>query len=140
MTDDRAGGPLDVETLGVLARRASTHPLVTGWQFQPDTVSPRRLELTLDADQYPDAVETVRLDVRWFAGDEYTVHYLESRGDERWQCRWDRHPKPAAPMAHFHPPPDADGVDPSHIETTNHLGVLFAVMEWVTDRLETVHE
>jgi hypothetical protein len=115
------------------------HPLVVDWALRPDAVSPRRLELLLDAAQYPDTVETVRLNVRWFVGGEYTVHYLESRGEDRWQYRWDRHPKPATPVAHFHSPPDVDGVEPSPIETANHLGVLFAVLEWVTERVETLH-
>lgn len=142
MTDDeRASGPLDVATLDVLARRAETHPLVDGWAVRPDSLSPRRLELQLDAAQYPGPVADVRLDVHWFEGGDYAVHYLETRGDDVWQCRWDRHPKPGEPRAHFHPPPDASAaVEASGIDATHHLGVLFAVLEWVESRVETLHD
>lgn len=138
---DYSGGPLDVATLEVLAQRAGTHPLVDGWAFQPDAVSPRRLELRLDDDQYPSSIDAVRLDVRWFEGGDYTVHYLETRGDEIWQCRWDRHLKPGEPNAHFHPPPDAGTtVEPSSLQTTHHLGVMFGVLDWVTERIVQLHE
>lgn len=135
------GGPIDVATLRTLGRRARGHPLVEDWAFRPDAISPRSLEIRLDSSQYPATVESVRLDVRWYEGDQYTVHYVESHGDEAWQCRWDRHPKPDGPMDHFHPPPDADGpVTASDLEGTHHLEVLFAVLEWLDGRLEALHD
>jgi len=138
---DYAGGPLDVATLTVLGQRAQSHPLVETWTLQPDSVSPRWLELPLDDGQYPTVVDSVRLDVRWFEGGEYTFHYLETRPDDRYQCRWDRHPKPDAPTPHFHPPPDAaSNPESTDIDDTHHLGVLFAVLEWVEHRLERLHE
>lgn len=137
--EDYSGGPLDVPTLEVLAQRASFHPLVEEWALQPDAVSPRRLELLLDDDQYPPSIDAVRFDIRWFDGGDYTIHYLETRGDAVWQCRWDRHPKPGAPTAHFHPPPDASSVEPSTLHATHHLDVLFGVLDWVTERVERLH-
>lgn len=138
---DYSGRPLDIATLDVLAHRADTQPLVEGWAFQPDAMSPRRLELHLDADQYPPSLERARLDIRWFEGGDYTFHYHESRGGDVWQCRWDRHPKPGAPKAHFHPPPDAaSDVEPSRLQATHHLDVLFAVLDWVTNRIEQLHD
>lgn len=152
---ERPSGPLDTTTLEVLARRAGSHPLVLEWRFRPDSLSPRHLELQLDAAQYPSAVASARLDIRWFEGGDYSVHYLEHGSPtddiETWQCRWDRHPKPDAPRAHFHPPPDADeGVEPSPIDGDegergedhyqhHHLDVLFAVLDWLDDRLRDVH-
>lgn len=134
-------GPLDVATLRALARRADSHPLVDDWRFQPDGISPRVLELHLDPDQYPPPVGHVRIDVRWFETDDYTVHYLETRADSVWQCRWDCHPKPDARRAHFHPPPDAaDNVDPSELGESHYLDVLFAVLDWVTGRVEDLHD
>ena len=139
--EDWSGGPLDVATLEVLARRGDTHPLVENWAFQPDAVSPRRLELALDDGQYPPPVEAARLDVRWFEGDDYAIHYLERRDDDVWQCRWDRHPKPGEPDEHFHPPPDADAaVEPSDFQGTHHLGILFGVLGWIPERVERLHE
>lgn len=141
MSDEYTGGPLDVATLDVLAQRAAAHPLVDGRAFEPESLSPRRLELPLDDAQYPPAVDAVRLDVRWFEGDDYTIHYLETRDGEHWQCRWDRHPKPGEPSTHFHPPPDAaTTVDPAEFQTGHHLGVLFGVLDWVSERIEQLHE
>ena len=135
-----SGGPLDVPTLDAMAQRATTHPLVDGWAFQPDSVSPRRLELLLNDEQYPSPVEKAQLDVRWFEGGDYTVQYLETRGEDIWQCRWDRHPKPGAPRVHFYPRPDAaTSVEPSTLQSTHHLGVLFGVLDWLTERVERLH-
>jgi hypothetical protein len=130
---------LDVPTLDVLGERAASHPLVETWAFRPDALSPRRLEIRLDAGQYPAVVEAARLDVRWFEGGDYALHYVESRGTERWQCRWDRHHKPDGPRTHFHPPPAADGVEPSTLDATHHLAVLFAVLDWIRERVATLH-
>ena len=133
-------GPLDAPTLEVIAQRAVTHPLVDGWAFRPDAMSPRRLELSLAEGQYPSLITEARLDVRWCEGGDYTVHYLETRDDDVWQCRWDRHPKPGAPRAHFHPPPDAAAdVEPSTPRATHHLGVLFGVLNWITERIERLY-
>lgn len=140
MSGEPSGGALDVATLELIAKRATTHSLVEGWAFRPDAMSPRRLELTLDVDRYPGAVEAVRLDVRWFEGGDYTVHYLEVRGEDVWQCRWDRHPKPGGPTAHFHPPPDAaPTVEPSDLGARHHLDVPFAVLDWIESRVERLH-
>jgi len=137
---DPSGDPLDVHTLETLGRRAVTHPLVDRWAFRPDDLSPRRLELTLDADRFPASVEAARLDIRWFEGGDYTFHYPELGSEDVWQCRWDRHPKPGAPKEHFHPPPDASAVvKPSDVESSHHLGVLFFVLDWIDDRLEQWH-
>lgn len=134
-------GPLDVATLDVLAQRAISHPLVEGRAFQPDAMSPRRLEVHLDDEQYPATVTAARLDIRWYDGGDYAFHYLETREDARWQCRWDRHPKPGESTGHFHPPPDADStVEPSPLQATHHLGVLFDVLDWITDRVERLHD
>ncbi|MFC4248005.1 hypothetical protein ACFOZ7_13815 [Natribaculum luteum] len=138
--EEAPSGPLDVPTLEVLARRATTHPLVSDWDFRPDTISPRVLELRVDREQYPVDVSGVRVDVRWFVGGDYTVHYLEYREDETWQCQWGRHPKPDAPREHFHPPPDAASpAEPSPLESNHHLGVLFDVLEWVEKRVQQLH-
>jgi hypothetical protein len=139
--EDDASGALDVATLSIVARRTESHPLVEGWTFEPDSMSPRRLEVHLDASQYPRSVTDVRLDVRWFEGGDSTFHYLESHKRDDWQCRWDCHPKPEAPRAHFHPPPDAAArVEESGVDESHHLGVCFAVLEWIESRLEALHE
>ena len=85
--DDHTGGPLDVATLEVLARRAETHSLVNDWAFRPDRISPRRLALQLDDGQYPESVDAARVDVRWYEGGEYTFHYLESWEGDTFESR-----------------------------------------------------
>ena len=140
-SEEYSSGPLDVPTLEVLAQRAVTHSLVDGWALQPESMSPRRLELYLEENQYSSPITEARLDVRWFEGGDYTVHNLETRDDDILQCHWDRHPKPGAPKAHFHPPPDATSdVEPSSLQATLHLGVLFGVLDWITERIEQLHE
>lgn len=141
MTDvESTSGPLDVATLEVLARRAADHPLVEDWAFEPGSLSPRYLEVALDAEQYPAPVEAAHLDVRWFEGGDYTFHYVESRAETDWQCRWDRHPKPDEPRAHYHPPPDASvDVESSDLDATHHLGVLFAVLDRIQTRVARLH-
>jgi hypothetical protein len=142
VTDESfSGGPLDIATLEVLAQRAESHPLVDGWRFQPDQMSPRHLELTLAEEQYPGPVEPARLDVRWYESGDYSVHYLETRTDDRWQCRWDRHPKPDAPRAHVNPPPDANSVgEAAGFQDGHHLAVLFGILDWLTERIETLYD
>ena len=144
---EAATGPLDVSTLEVLARRSVSHPLVSGREFRPDSISPRVLELTLDPTQYPETIDAARIDVRWFVGGDYTLHYLEQHADDTaepdtpWQCRWDRHPKPDASRAHFHPPPDATPVvEPSPIDSTHPIEVCFDVLEWIGGRIEALYE
>ncbi|WP_227379157.1 hypothetical protein [Haladaptatus halobius] len=136
-----SSGPLDIPTLTVLAQRAATHPLVSNWQFRPDSITPRVLELQVDSEQYPTAIHDVRVDIRWFEGGDYSVHYLEISADETWQCRWDRHPKPNTPTGHFHPPPTAeDTVEPSPLDADHHLDVLFAVLDWIGERVQELYD
>ena len=100
-----SSGLLDFPTHEVLAQRAITYPLVPTWESRPDPISPRVLELQLDRTRYPSVVCEVRIDVRWFVGGDYTVHYLEIREEETWQCQWDRDPKPEAPRSKVDPDP-----------------------------------
>lgn len=148
MPDDDTGteeelspsGPLDVPTLQTLAHRATTHPLVDDWTFDPSSASPRLLHISLDASAYPATVTAARIDIRWFVGDDYSVHYLEEHqhNAEPYQCRWDRHPKSTAPRSHVHPPPDAGDAELSALDP-HHLAVLFTVLDWVSDRVEQLY-
>lgn len=136
--DSLPQGRLDMTTLRTLGRRAATHPLVAAWSFEPTSTSPRYLEVELDADAYPVSVDAVRLEIHWFDTDDYYVHYIETRDTEYYQCRWDRHPKTDAPRCHFHPPPDAGTAVESPLET-HALEVLFTILDWVSERVETLH-
>lgn len=135
--DSHQSDHLDVPTLRTLAQRARTHPLVEGWEFDPSGLSPRQLRLRLRSSAYPAEVTAARLDIRWFATNDYSVHYLEIHDDETepFQCRWDRHPKTTAPRTHFHPPPAAGDAEPSSLDP-HHLDVLFTVLDWVAERVD----
>jgi hypothetical protein len=143
MRDEHDGTPesgrLDRTTMETLARRSETHPLVASWAFTPDRLSPRSLEITLDASAYPPYVDAVRLDIYWFVTGDYYVHYVEAHTDTRYQCRWDRHPKTDAPRTHFHPPPDAGEAESSPVGT-HHIDVLFEVLDWVSEHISALHD
>lgn len=134
-------GRLDVPTLQTIGQRAASHGLVESWAFDPSSLSPRLLRISLDSSAYPESVSTARLDIRWFTNGDYSIHYLETIGgkDARFQCRWDRHPKTDAPRAHFHPPPDAEAVEPSSL-APHHLSALFYTLDWVTARVTRLHD
>ena len=139
MTDELAGGPLDISTLETLGRRATTHPLVTDWRFRLDPISPHVLELTLDVGQYPAAVEASRLDMRWFTDETYSFHYREETADGAWECRFDHHPKPNLPDTHYHPPPNAGPAETSPLTEEQPLDCLFWVCDWIDERVATLH-
>lgn len=136
--EEAVTGHLDIPTLRTLARRAESHPLVDSWTFDPSSVSPRLLRLRLAPNAYPSAVTAARIDIRWFSTGDYSFHYLETRAADSYQCRWDCHPKPTAPRAHFHPPPDAGDAEPSSL-APHHLDALFTVLDWVSDRVEGLY-
>ena len=74
------------------------------------------------------SAESARFDVRWSLTDNYAFHYTD---DEGVDFRFDRHPKPDAPAAHFHTPPDASSepVEASCIRITESTLVVRAVLE-----------
>ena len=140
MDDDATGEPpttgrLDQPTMQTIGRRAQSHRLVESWEFVPDTLSPRSVEIALHPTLYPESVTTARIQIHWFVTGDYYFHYIESCGETQYQCRWDRHPKTNAPRTHFHPPPDAGEPVHSHIGT-HPLAVLFAVLDWISERVE----
>lgn len=136
---DSPSGVLDVPTLETLGRRAESHPLVADWRLEP-LVSPRRLVVEFDDTSYPARVVEARLDVRWFDTGDCSFHYVETHGDGEWQCRWDRHPKPAAPRAHVHPGPEAGPAEPSPLSDHDPLAVLFTVLDWTSERVATLFD
>lgn len=132
-------GRLDVPTLRTVGRRAVSHPLVASWRFRPSSAAPRNLEVEIDATAYPSGGDSVRLDVHWFTTGDYYFHYVENRETGAYQCRWDRHPKTDAPRTHFHPPPDAGTVEGSPLDG-HHLAVLLTVLDWISERVERLHD
>jgi len=138
---ETATGPLNEPTLRLLGTRAVENRLVVCQTFEPDAITPRWLRLGLDAERYPAAVAEATLNVRWFESGDYSFHYRECRdAADDCQCRWDRHPKPSSPRAHSHPAPTAGTAESSPVAATPPLAVLFAVLDWIADRVGMVHE
>jgi hypothetical protein len=108
MPDDH-GGEFGAISLPALRRIRTLwldiEPLVSDTRYD-SPVAPAELQVDL-ADGIGDA-DAARLDIRWSERGMYAFHYAGSDGID-W--RFDRHPNPHSPTAHFHPPPAATAAD-----------------------------
>lgn len=134
MTAGDASGPIDVATLRSVQRDLAEMPGVASASFEPSAEDPRQVWATLDSHRYPDRVRGARLDVRWFANGDFSVHYVERHDDgSTWQCRWDRHENPHDDRLHFHRPPDCERT--TSLDLSPHVrDVLPTVLQWVEER------
>ena len=133
---DGSTGPPDRQTLRLWERQFAATPLVAETAFEPRATEPRRLLATLDADAFPPAVSTATLDIRWFTTGDFSIHYVETMtDDERWECRWDRHPNPHNTRLHFHTPPDCSTVRDLSLESTHPIDVSTTVVAALQQRL-----
>jgi len=131
-------GPPDRQTLRLLEKHFASDPLVTETVFEPDTHEPRLLRIRLDVDRYPESVEIARLDGRWFANGDFSIHYAEADPDgSAWECRWDRYPNDHNTRVHFHRPPDGDEIEDLSLPSTHPLDVYSIVLAAVERRIET---
>ncbi|QAU12225.1 hypothetical protein EKH57_05540 [Halorubrum sp. BOL3-1] len=136
--DDGGGstGPPDRQILQLFERRLSSHPLVSTTAFDPGRFEPRRLQIRLDSEQFPDTVSVTRLDIQWFTTDDFSIHYVESHTTEtEWECRWDRHPNEHNTRLHFHRPPNSDDVTDLSLDSTHPMDVYATVLAAVEQRL-----
>jgi len=63
---------------------------------------PRSVEVTFDADIYPEEISQVYVDIELeFSGDFY-IHYVEQWAGRQKECRWDRHKNTHNSRDHFH--------------------------------------
>lgn len=129
-------GPPDRQTLRLLERVLGDEPTVDATAFEPDGYEPRLLRVRLDADRYPPPVTSARLDVRWFVGGDFSIHYVETTTDDHWECRWDRHPNPHGTRAHFHRPPDGEETEDLDLPSLHPLDVGSVVLSAVEHRIE----
>ncbi|KDE60533.1 hypothetical protein EL22_19785 [Halostagnicola sp. A56] len=133
--DERATGPIDVEVLRSVCRRLANDDRFRRVEFDPSPSRIRNLVARYDESLFPDRVQRARLEIRWYVGGDHSVHYLEESTDEtRWECRWDRHPKPVG-RTHFHPPPDA-GQAVSAEFPSDYRDVLSLVLTYVSERID----
>ena len=119
-------GPIDAGSLrDIWEVFAQEEPLVEAATLAPP-LDPHVLRIELTDGIGP--AESARFDVRWSLADNYAFHYTD---DEEVDFRFDRHPKPDAPTAHFHIPPDAPSkpVKASCIRVTETTLVARAVLK-----------
>ena len=132
-------GPPDRQTLRLLERQLTTDPLAAATQFDPNTHEPRLLTATLDTERYPDTVTDARIDIRWFTTGDFSIHYVETRGDNtHWECRWDRHPNTHNSRLHFHEPPTDIEVSDLDLASLHPLDVYSTVFEAIEQRIESL--
>lgn len=131
-------GPSDRQTLRLLERQLVSDSLVAETAFDPDPYEPRLLRAVLDTERYPGSVTAARVDIRWFTTDDFSIHYLESRGEDRWECRWDRHPNPHDTRLHFHDPPAAVAVSSLDLSSLHPLDVYATVFDAIEQRVESL--
>jgi len=129
-------GPPDRQTLRLLERQLTSDPLVAEVQFEPDPYEPRLLHASLDTGRYPVSVTATQIDVRWFTTDDFSIHYLERRGDDQWECRWNRHPNTHNTRVHFHEPPTGAAVSNLDLSSLHPLDIYATVLESIEQRIE----
>ena len=110
MADDISGpvGPVEYSVLRQLRELfLNDEPLVDTATLD-DPANPTHLVV-----EFTSGLESPgRFEITWGASGAYRFHYTEQDGLD---FRFDRHPKADAPTAHFHPPSDADRVEPSFL-------------------------
>lgn len=131
-------GPPDRQTLRLLERQLASDSLVAETVFEPDPYEPRLLRASLAAGQYPESVTEARVDIRWFTTGDFSIHYLESRDGDLWECRWDRHPNTHNTRLHFHEPPTANDITELEFSSLHPLDVYSTVFDAVEQRIESL--
>ena len=100
----------------------------------------RHLRVDLSGDYYPNEV-SARFEIRWYRNDDFNIHYQEQRGEETWQCRWDRHPNVHNSLDHFHPPPAGSPIEARDADWPNdHRDVCRLVLDYLEERIEALWE
>lgn len=130
-------GPPDRQTLRLLDRHFASDSLVRETAIAPNPHEPRSLLVSFDPTQYPDHVESARLDVRWYTSGDFSMHYVEvAVTGEKWECRWDRHPNDHNSRLHFHNPPNATRVTDLSLPSIHPLEVYSTVTTAIEQRIE----
>ena len=129
-------GPPDRQTLRLLEGTLADEPLVAETEFDPDSYEPRILCVGCDERRYPSTVESARLDIRWFASGDFSLHYVETTDADRWECRWDRHPNPHNARLHFHHPPAGEEITDLTWASLHPIDVISTAIGAVEQRIE----
>jgi hypothetical protein len=129
-------GPPDRQTLRLVESLLMDEPIVATTEFEPDSYEPRILHALCEESRYPATVETARLDIRWFASGDFSLHYVETIAAGQWECRWDRHPNPHNARLHFHRPPDGGEITDLTWPSLHPIDVLSTVIAAIEQRIE----
>ena len=129
-------GPPDRQTLQLIETLLTDEPLVATTEYEPDSYEPRILQALCEESRYPATVETVWLDIRWFVSGDFSLHYIETMADDRWECRWDRHPNPHTARLHFHQPPQGDEIVDLTWSSLHPIDVLSMVIAAIEQRID----
>jgi len=135
--DGGGTAPIDRPVLEYLRERLQTTPQVAAATIT-DQQGHLELRVALDDAYYPENATDATLSVRWYANDDFTIHYREDRSDGDWECRWDRHPNTHNTRSHFHPPPDAVTPGEDRHWPTDVRDVIEAVLDDVEERIEAL--
>ena len=79
-----------------------------------------------------------RVDVRWFTTGDFSIRYVEDRGDDRWERRWDRHPNAHGARVHFHEPPTGAEVSDLDLPSLYPLEAYSTAFEAIERRVESL--
>ena len=128
-------GPPDRQTLRLVESLLTDEPLVTTTEYEPDSYEPRIRHALCEESRYPAPGEAARLDIRWFASGDFSLHYIETMADDRWECRWNRHPNPHNARLHFHQPPEGDDIVDLTWSSLHPINVLSMVIAAIEQRI-----
>lgn len=135
--DGGSTAPIDRAVLEYLRGRFEATSQV-GTATITDDEGHLELRVEFDAAYYPADSTDAALSVRWYANDDFAVHYREKRPDGDWECRWDRHPNTHNSRSHFHPPPDAATPGEDRHWPTDVRDVIETVLDDVEERIEAL--
>lgn len=95
------------------------------------------LVIEFETAYYPDAIETVRLELRVYTNGDFHITYFETHLGERRYCRWDRHEQDHNSRDHFHPLPRASTTNAVNTDFSNDVTQVLRhhVLPWVDERL-----
>ncbi|MCU4739980.1 hypothetical protein [Natronoglomus mannanivorans] len=133
--EDTDTGARDEEVCRAIHGRLTTDDRFESVTFEPSADRIRTVSARYDRSLFPADVQTARLDIRWYVGGNFSVHYIEDwTNEDQWECRWDRHPKEVGP-AHFHPPPNAGRATAADFPS-DYRDVLAIAIAYVAERIE----
>jgi hypothetical protein len=133
MTEELAG-PLDETVLRSIQVQLEGDQQFGDVECKPSIDNLRKVSASYNTDVYPPRIVSARLDIRWTTVGDFSFHYVdECDAGNRWECRWDRHPKEIG-REHFHPPTDA-GKPESTDFPADYRSMMSIVLVYVSERI-----